>query len=345
MSSHKKRSGHVRRMNNLMSSFFRDPFSDMMFGGNGGRSGGMLGIGGPLGGDLLPFTGGRHLQSPVAMMLSGGFPSILDPMGSTGTGSHVSAMSTVMTMTQGPDGRPQVYQASQSVRQGPGGIRETKKTVADSRTGVKKMSIGRHVYDRGHIIEREQNVYSGEREENEEFINMDEEEADDFNKEWESRARQVMPGRNSHAAIGYGSSGSNRRRHQGNPTGQQLALPSTVAHPPQPPQRYAGRSSRRATCGLPNPHHQPSSTASKIAASIEESDGEEEPPRKRKKEIIITEVDDGQEDDEKIVLNDDDDDEEEDEEDEEDEVQEVIDDSDNESNSVHILNNKYKKKM
>lgn len=79
--------------------------------------------------------------------------------------------------------------------------------------------------------------------------------------------------------------------------------------------------------------------------SIEESDGEEEPPRKRKKEIIITEVDDGQEDDEKIVLNDDDDDEEEDEEDEEDEVQEVIDDSDNESNSVHILNNKYKKKM
>uniref|UniRef100_T1HG50 Uncharacterized protein n=2 Tax=Rhodnius prolixus TaxID=13249 RepID=T1HG50_RHOPR len=184
--------GHVRRMNNLMSSFFRDPFSDMMFGGNGGRSGGMLGIGGPLGGDLLPFTGGRHLQSPVAMMLSGGFPSILDPMGSTGTGSHVSAMSTVMTMTQGPDGRPQVYQASQSVRQGPGGIRETKKTVADSRTGVKKMSIGRHVYDRGHIIEREQNVYSGEREENEEFINMDEEEADDFNKEWESRARQVM---------------------------------------------------------------------------------------------------------------------------------------------------------
>uniref|UniRef100_A0A0V0G584 Putative myeloid leukemia factor-like protein n=1 Tax=Triatoma dimidiata TaxID=72491 RepID=A0A0V0G584_TRIDM len=257
--------GHVRRMNTLMNSFFRDPFSDMMFGGSGGRNGGMLGIAGPLGGDLLPFTGGRHLQSPAAMMLSGGFPSILDPMGPAGNGSHVSAMSTVMTMTQGPDGRPQVYQASQSVRQGPGGIRETKKTVADSRTGVKKMSIGRHVYDRGHVIEREQNVYSGEREENEEFINLEEDEADQFNKEWESKARQMMPGRNSQAAIGYGnSSGSHRRRHHG--SGQQLALPSTASHPPQPPQRYVGRSSRRSTYGHTHlQQHQPS-TASTIAA-------------------------------------------------------------------------------
>lgn len=68
----------------------------------------------------------------------------------------------------------QVYQASQSVKQGPGGVKETKKTVADSRTGLKKMAIGHHINDRAHIIEREQNVYSGEHEERQDFINLDE---------------------------------------------------------------------------------------------------------------------------------------------------------------------------
>jgi hypothetical protein len=60
------------------------------------------------------------------------------------------------------------------LRQAPGGIRETKKTVADSRTGVKKMAIGHHIGERGHVLEREHNVYSGEQEEHQEFINLDE---------------------------------------------------------------------------------------------------------------------------------------------------------------------------
>lgn len=36
------------------------------------------------------------------------------------------------------------------------------------------MAIGHHIGDRGQIIERQQNVYSGEREENQELINLDE---------------------------------------------------------------------------------------------------------------------------------------------------------------------------
>ena len=36
------------------------------------------------------------------------------------------------------------------------------------------MAIGHHINDRAHIIEREQNVYSGEQEQREDFINLDE---------------------------------------------------------------------------------------------------------------------------------------------------------------------------
>lgn len=67
-----------------------------------------------------------------------------------------------------------MYKASSSTHTGPGGIKETKKSVSDSRTGVKKLAIGHHIGDRAHIVERQQNLYSGEREENQEFINLEE---------------------------------------------------------------------------------------------------------------------------------------------------------------------------
>lgn len=62
------------------------------------------------------------------------------------------------------------------MRQGPGGIKETRKTVQDSRSGLKKMEVGRHLGERGHIREKEENMFTGQREENEDFINLDESE-------------------------------------------------------------------------------------------------------------------------------------------------------------------------
>jgi hypothetical protein len=53
-------------------------------------------------------------------------------------------------------------------------VKETKKTVCDSRSGVKKIAIGHHIGERAHVLEREQNLHSGEREERQEFINLDE---------------------------------------------------------------------------------------------------------------------------------------------------------------------------
>lgn len=87
---------------------------------------------------------------------------------------HSFTSSSVMTMASGADGRPQVYQETMSTRTAPGGVKETKKTVCDTRTGTKKMAIGHHIGDRAHIREREQNIHNGEQEEHEEFINLDE---------------------------------------------------------------------------------------------------------------------------------------------------------------------------
>lgn len=36
------------------------------------------------------------------------------------------------------------------------------------------MAIGRHIGDRSHIKEKERNMYSGEVEDNEEYVNLDE---------------------------------------------------------------------------------------------------------------------------------------------------------------------------
>lgn len=36
------------------------------------------------------------------------------------------------------------------------------------------MEIGHHIGDRAHIIEKEQNLHTGDREEREDFINLDE---------------------------------------------------------------------------------------------------------------------------------------------------------------------------
>ena len=53
-------------------------------------------------------------------------------------------------------------------------IKETKKMERDSTSGMEKMAIGHHIRDRGHVIERSRNRRTGNQDENQEFINLDE---------------------------------------------------------------------------------------------------------------------------------------------------------------------------
>ncbi|XP_078047359.1 myeloid leukemia factor isoform X2 [Augochlora pura] len=200
----------VRHMNDIMNSIFSDPFG--MMGRNAITNGG---------------HGARHPQSNLQMMPFG-FPLIptfnMNPIFrdfdnvAPGGNCHSFTSRSVMTMANGPDGRPQVYQETMSTTTAPGGVKEIKKTVSDSRTGVKKMAIGHHIGERAHILEREHNVHSGDQEERQEFINLDEEEAESFNNEWETRTRNgVGSTGNSH----YGGHG----HRSGRPDHKQLALP------------------------------------------------------------------------------------------------------------------------
>lgn len=161
---------HMRQMNNMMNSFFSDPF-------------------GMLSESPLSIMGSRRSNSLMPLMPP--MPSLNRLFTADLSDGHMSAgssfSSSTVVMSSGMNGSPQVYSSTSSTKIGPNGIKETRKTLQDSRTGVKKMSIGHHIGERAHVIEREQNVYSGDAEERQEFINVDEDEAEDFDKEFQER--------------------------------------------------------------------------------------------------------------------------------------------------------------
>lgn len=53
-------------------------------------------------------------------------------------------------------------------------IKETRKAVKDSESGLEKMAIGHHIQDRGHVIQKAKNSKTGDEEVNQNFINLDE---------------------------------------------------------------------------------------------------------------------------------------------------------------------------
>merc|ERR550532_1868319 len=115
-------------------------------------------------------------------------------LGQNGGDSHSYSYSSVMSFSNtGGSGEPKVFEATSSMRQGPGGVKETRKTVRDSDSGLNKMAVGHHINDRGHVVERSMNRRTNERNENQNFINMDESDAGRFNEEW-GRATQNFNG-------------------------------------------------------------------------------------------------------------------------------------------------------
>ncbi|XP_018951863.2 myeloid leukemia factor 1-like isoform X5 [Cyprinus carpio] len=99
--------------------------------------------------------------------------------------SHSYSSSSVMTYSKMGDEPPKVFQASSQTRCAPGGIKETRRSLKDSESGLEKMSIAHHIQDRGHVIERKENRKTGEKELNQDFQNMDETEAQSFDEEWQ----------------------------------------------------------------------------------------------------------------------------------------------------------------
>ncbi|KAM6972870.1 myeloid leukemia factor 1 [Aplochiton taeniatus] len=104
---------------------------------------------------------------------------------STDPHCHSFSSSSVMTYSKNGDEPPKVFQASSQTRRAPGGIQETRRALRDSESGLEKMSIGHHIQDRGHVIEKNNNKKTGERELKQDFQNLDESEAQSFDEEWQ----------------------------------------------------------------------------------------------------------------------------------------------------------------
>ncbi|XP_077344210.1 myeloid leukemia factor 1 isoform X4 [Lithobates pipiens] len=107
--------------------------------------------------------------------------------------THSFKSSSVMTYSKTGDEPAKVFQASSQTRQAPGGIKETKKAIRDSETGVEQIAVGHHIKDRAHIVKQLQNKKTGDREFNQEFLNMDETEAPSFNSEWDRELSRFKP--------------------------------------------------------------------------------------------------------------------------------------------------------
>lgn len=56
-------------------------------------------------------------------------------------------------------------------------IRETRQSVRDSESGLEGLAIGHHIGDRAHIMARSRNRRTGDCEERQDYINLDESES------------------------------------------------------------------------------------------------------------------------------------------------------------------------
>ncbi|XP_074954696.1 myeloid leukemia factor 1 isoform X3 [Phalacrocorax aristotelis] len=109
--------------------------------------------------------------------------------------AHTFSSSSVMTYSKIGDEPPKVFQASAQTRTAPGGVKETRKALKDSESGLEKMAIGHHIHDRAHVIKKSKNSKTGDEELNQEFINLDEAEAQTFDEEWQKEIMKFKPSR------------------------------------------------------------------------------------------------------------------------------------------------------
>jgi myeloid leukemia factor 1 len=226
-------------MRNMMQSmgmgmpFGGGLFDEFMGGGSGG--GGRPGNG-PSQRQADPFSmmlhGSGGFMNPMSMMMMDPFQSMQQAMmmaqnGSNDPNGFSYCSSSVTTYTTDEHGRPQVYQRSNEVKQGPDGLKETKSSLRDSRTGQQALEIGHHLRDKAHIKKKSRNVYTGEEEQTEDLVNLEEHEAEAFEQNWMQQARNVS----NFGQLGYDPSGPSSR-------GNRLAITSEAHDDDQQQPRF-----------------------------------------------------------------------------------------------------------
>ncbi|GAB5576711.1 myeloid leukemia factor 1 isoform X2 [Lynx canadensis] len=137
---------------------------------------------------------------------------------------HSFSSSSIMTYSKVGDEPPKVFQASTQTRRAPGGIKETRRALRDSDSGLEKMAVGHHLHDRAHVIKKSKNNKTGDEEVNQEFINMNESDAHAFDDEWQNEILKYRPaGQWRHVenpkmrSVGHENSGSRELKRREKP--------------------------------------------------------------------------------------------------------------------------------
>jgi len=180
------------------------PLDDMMlspFGGFGGMMNPFGGFGGP------PMFGGMGI---VPQMHNLHERALNDP------NSMLFSQSTMVSYDE--TGRPKVVQ--ESTRKA-GNAKETRRAVRDD--GEELVSIGHTIGDKSHIIEKKKDK-TGRTQQQQRFVNLAEDEAEKFNKEFKTQAKDFLhgnglyrPSTNQYSLENGGgkSNGSSRRNGGG----------------------------------------------------------------------------------------------------------------------------------
>ncbi|KAL3189213.1 hypothetical protein MRX96_002885 [Rhipicephalus microplus] len=142
-----------------------------------------------------PFEGMRQMEAMLGPML-GAFPGLGGTRRSASLGLFPTDMfSTIDCLSQEPE-LPQLL-----VIFAPGGVKETRRSLQDSRSGLQELTIGHHLDDRAHIVGRKRNRVTGEEDQSVEYVNLDEEEAEGFSREWQQRAQCMSRPHSMYAAL------------------------------------------------------------------------------------------------------------------------------------------------
>ncbi|NXE00738.1 MLF1 factor, partial [Chaetorhynchus papuensis] len=189
---------HMRQMMRSFEPFGRDPFLSLPEGGE--RPAGRRSERRAQRDSQVAVRGGRRVNPFFAMdrMMSDMRNNMLEMHRkfddlSIEPDGHSFSSSSMMTYSKMGDEPPKVFQASTQTRTAPGGVKEVRKALKDSESGLEKMAIGHHIHDRAHVIRKSKNSKTGDEEMNQEFINLDESEADTFDEEWQKEIMKFRP--------------------------------------------------------------------------------------------------------------------------------------------------------
>lgn len=102
---------------------------------------------------------------------------------------HSYRSSKVMSYTSDGVREPKKYEAFTETSQAPGGVKQTYKRERNSVTGKDRVQAGRYINDRGHVVEKTEDLRNTrDVHVNHDYINMDEGESQQFSNDWDRRA-------------------------------------------------------------------------------------------------------------------------------------------------------------